>query len=463
VTRDEPQQQSASAPRMRGALFVTGASGFVGRRVLALAAARCERVVALSRGELSNLPANVEHVRGDLSGEAGWESAIARGDTVLHLAATTGKASPREYERGIVDATARLLGAARRAGVRHFVYVSSIAARFADQTAYPYARAKTHAEVLVRASGLPSTIVRPTIVAGPGSPVMKGFLTLALAPVTPVFGDGQKRVAPIHVDDLAELLLEIAAGEPSAAPLELGGPDALTLDALLARLRAAHGRGAARLLHLPLAPIRGVLAALEPALRPLLPLTAGQLATFANDGLPEPNALLSARAKPLRSVFEPRELATAAPAPPLALQAPLASEDSDAVLRDECATFAQHLLGIAPTLALCDRYVRQQRALGLTAPRGFEALLLRLARRGGVQLALADSYAGWLARRSVLRTKLVGVLALLETAPESYAAVDAPDANAAWPRLLLRGLAEAATAGLAVLLLAPLHLLLGRR
>jgi hypothetical protein len=88
---------------------------------------------------------------------------------------------------------------------------------------------------------------------------------------------------------------------------------------------------------------------------------------------------------------------------------------------------------------------------------------VRLARRGGVALALADAYAGWLARRSVLRTKLVGALALLETAPESYAAVDAPDARLAWPRLLLRGAVEACVALVAIALLAPLHLLSSRR
>jgi nucleoside-diphosphate-sugar epimerase len=438
----------------RGPLFVTGASGFVGRRVLALARQRFSRVIALSRGELAGLPPGVERVRGDLLGPvpAAWESALSGCDAVLHLASTTGKASPAEFQRGVVDATARLAAAAQRAGVGHFVYVSSIAVRFTDQTAYPYAHAKTAAEACVRASGVPFTIVRPTIVAGPGSPVIQGLATLALAPLTPVFGDGQKRVAPIHVDDLAEMLLAIAAGAPCAQPIELGGPESFTLDALLAGIRAGRGAGAGRLLHLPLAPIRAVLAALEPALRPLLPLTAGQLATFANDGVPERSAFAAAWPKPLRPVLVAEALA-----PPAA---PRAGDDA---LLAECETLVQHLLGVAAPPALAARYLRQQRALGLDAPRGFDALLVLLARRGGVALALADAYAGWLARRSVLRTKLVGVLALLETAPETYAAVDAPDANLAWPRLVARGLAELFVAAFAVLLLAPLHALLGRR
>ena len=437
----------------RGALFVTGASGFVGRRVLALAGQHFSRVIAVARAELAELPAGVELVREDLlSSATPWERALAGCDAVIHLAATTGKATPAEYERGIVETSARVAAAAQRAGVRHFVYVSSIAVRFNDQAHYPYAHSKASAERAVRASGVPATIVRPTIVAGPGSPVMQGFATLALAPVTPVFGDGQKRVAPIHVDDLAEMLVEIAASAPATEPIELGGPEAFTIDALLSGIRAARGRGAARLLHLPFAPIRSLLAALEPALRPVLPLTAGQLATFANEGLPAPSAFTAQRTQPLRPVLTPEALAPPAP-----------SRDTADVLRAECSVLACHLLGSAPPPALAERYLRQQRALALDAPRGFDALLVRLARRGGAALALADAYAGWLARKSVLRTKLVAVLALLEVAPESYAAIDAPDARFAWLRLLGRGVAELCTALIAVLVLGPLHLLLGRR
>ena len=438
----------------RSCLLVTGASGFVGNRVLALAAQRFERVLALSRSEIAEPPAGVEALRGDLLGEApaAWERSLAGCDAVIHLAATTGKASPAEYARGNVAATARVLAAARQSGVRHFVYVSSIAVRFADQTHYAYAHSKTAAERLVRESGLAVTIVRPTIVAGPGSPVMAGFAKLALAPLTPVFGDGQRRVSPIHVDDLAEALLEIAAGEPNAEPIELGGPENFTLDELFARIRAAQGAGAPRLVHLPLAPVRALLAALEPALRPLLPLTAGQLATFANDGLPAASAFSAARAAALRPILSDG-VVTAAPS----------LAHADEVLRTEFRTFAHHLLGISVSPALATLYLRQQRELALDAAQGFDALLLRLARRGGIALALADTYAGWFARRSLLRTKLVGVLALLETAPESYAAIDAPDSRAPWTRLVLRGLAELATLLVATLLLAPLHVLAGRR
>ncbi len=429
-------------------MFVTGASGFVGSRVLVHARERFERVLALSRSASEGLPAGVESVRGDLldPAPAAWERALAGCDAVIHLAATTGKASADAYRRGNVEATRRVADAARRAGVRHFVHVSTIAVRFADQTHYPYAHTKAEAERAVAESGVPATIVRPTIVAGPGAPVIAGFARLALAPVTPVFGDGERRVAPIHVDDLAEALLDLAAGEAQREPIELGGPEALSVNELFARIRAARGAGAPRFLHLPLAPIRALLAALEPLLRAVLPLTAGQLATFANDGVPAPSDFAAARASRLRSFLD----AEAAP-----------RRDADPTLEAECRTLTRHLLGVDPPPALVRAYLRQQHELAFDASRGFDALLVRLARRGGAALALADSYAGWLARGSTLRHKLVGLLALLEVSPGTFEAVDAPDPSHGWVRLIGRGVVELATALVAAVLLGPLHALLG--
>ena len=120
-----PQAMTGRLGISRG-LLVTGASGFVGRRVLACASERFERVLALARSEIAELPAAVEALRVDLlePAPAAWERSLAGCDAVIHLAATTGKASPAEYARGNVAVTARVLAAAKQAGVRHFVHVS---------------------------------------------------------------------------------------------------------------------------------------------------------------------------------------------------------------------------------------------------------------------------------------------------------------------------------------------------
>ena len=75
-----------------------------------------------------------------------------------------------------------------------------------------------------------------------------------------------------------------------SAEVDVGGSRVVTIEELILALRAAQGiSGAARVVHLPLGLIRFTLAAVERLLLPVLPLTAGQLATFANDGVPETN------------------------------------------------------------------------------------------------------------------------------------------------------------------------------
>jgi NADH dehydrogenase len=210
----------------------------------------------------------------------------------------TGKARPADYARGNVEATEALVKAAERAGVGRFVFVSSIAVSFADRRHYPYSDSKAAAEAVVRSSSLQTTIVRPTMILGAGSPIQQALEKLARLPVAPMFGDGKTMVNPVEVDDVAALLAALVHDADAAgAVIEVGGPAAYPMTELFARLR---GGGAPKFLHLPLKPLRELLAILEGPLLPLMPLTAGQLASFANDGVAEPSPLVD-RLLPSRS------------------------------------------------------------------------------------------------------------------------------------------------------------------
>ncbi|MET0386614.1 MAG: NAD-dependent epimerase/dehydratase family protein [Polyangiales bacterium] len=270
-------------------IVVTGASGFVGRQLVAYLAARGDRVVAIARRpKPSDLPGGVTWLSADLLEPASYESALTDATCVLHLAAITGKARPEAYQRGNVDATAALLAAAERAGVQRFVLVSSIAAVFPDRRYYPYAESKIAAEKLVQASRLRTTIVRPTMILGDGSPIQHSLESLARLPFIPMFGDGERRVQPVDVADVVKLLAAIASDpDDVSAVVELGGPEVYSLKELLTRLRVLQGRQgqSPRFLHLPLALMRWFLALLERPLFSVLPLTAGQLASFANNSV----------------------------------------------------------------------------------------------------------------------------------------------------------------------------------
>lgn len=288
---------------MSGGLFVTGGSGFVGRRLLTRLAARTP-VTALSRSAPAAETAGVTWVRGDLLQPAGWAEALRECGSVIHLAAATGRVPRGDYARVNVEGTRRLLAACRQQGIGKLLFVSSIAAGFETPLDYPYARSKALAEELVRQAGVPFRIVRPTIILGPEAPVLQGLRALARLPLLPLPGGGRVPVQPIWVDDLCDLLVELAAQEPYAGEtLELGGPEVLSLAELLRRLGSAAGR---RVRVLPL-PTRPTLALAAAAGR-LPGVSLGQLASFFCDGTAAAHPLHERRRGRLRSIGEMLEL-----------------------------------------------------------------------------------------------------------------------------------------------------------
>jgi NADH dehydrogenase len=310
-----PARRTASGASMdprTTTLFATGVSGFIGRALLARLAPRRvpdgkaerpTRIVGLSRNVTAMSQPNVELVRGDLDDPRSYAEHLEGVGVVLHAAAATGKRRPEEYERVNVEGTRKLLEACRRAGVGHFRYVSSIAAGYPDLERYPYGRSKRAAEELVRSSGLGWSILRPTIVLGRRSALWESLRALACLPLIPVFGSGAAEVQPIHVDDLCDLLADWTFDEAlEGETLEAGGPEALPIEELLRRIRAAVKGGRGRVVHLPLAPTLGLLRGLEGPLFGVLPLTAGQLYAFAYDSTAAPNALLARHQAGMRGV-----------------------------------------------------------------------------------------------------------------------------------------------------------------
>jgi nucleoside-diphosphate-sugar epimerase len=270
-----------------GSLFVTGGTGFVGRHLLAaLSDDNRARTTCLTRDKPRSSAAgrDVRFVEGDLTDVGTYADALRGAEAVVHLAAQTGKASRAELTRVNVEGTRLLVEACRRAGVPRFVYVSSIAATYQHREAAHYAQSKAEAEAAVRAGGIPYVIVRPTIVLGAGSPVWKGLAALARLPVLPIFGNGRARTQPVDVHDVASTMLAIVErGRFDGRAIDIGGPEVVTIEDLLMRIRRSLRGGEALIAHIPARPAIRLLALIEPVLRPVLPVTAGQLSVFVND------------------------------------------------------------------------------------------------------------------------------------------------------------------------------------
>lgn len=191
-------------------IAVTGGTGFVGRTLLDLAVQRNIGVRALARQPQAER-AGIVWCRGDLATLAALAELVEGADTVLHLAGTVSAVDTTAFAAGNVAGTRAVIEASKAAGVGRFLFVSSLAAREPELSAYGASKAK--AEALVRASGLAWTIVRPPAVYGPGDrEMLELFRAAAKWGVVPMPRGG--RASLIQVADLARLLLALAqAGE----------------------------------------------------------------------------------------------------------------------------------------------------------------------------------------------------------------------------------------------------------
>jgi NADH dehydrogenase len=292
-------------------ILVTGANGCVGTCLVEALAAAGHEVTGIDRSRTGGPAprAGIERLQADVLRPETYAEALRGIDTVIHLAAATGRSKPRDHFEINATGTETLLRQCHAAGVTRFVFVSSIAVKFPDKRRYPYALAKAHAEEAVQASGLDFTIVRPTIVIGRGSGTLAGMRKLAGLPRIPVFGSGRVLVQPIWVGDLADLLIAtLERYDCVGATLELGGPEALTIEELLraiGRIDSAKERGVIRI---PLGPLLPLLAGIE-SLGLRLPVTVGQLASFRFDGTIDPSPLHDGRRDSLKRVPEMLSLA----------------------------------------------------------------------------------------------------------------------------------------------------------
>ena len=229
-------------------LAVTGATGFVGSHLVDVATAAGHEVIALTRREQAPRE-GVTWVAGDLHDRAALERLVTEADAVIHVAGVITGHTPAVFERGNVEGTLAMLAAATAAGIRRFVHVSSLAAR--EPKLSLYGDSKARAEELVMHSGLDWAIVRPPAVYGPGDRETLELFRMAKLGVMLMPPKG--RVSVIHADDLARLLLALAAADaPSGTLIEPddGKPDGWTHRQFARALSDAVGTRAA-VLHSP--------------------------------------------------------------------------------------------------------------------------------------------------------------------------------------------------------------------
>ena len=230
-------------------ILVTGGTGVVGRSTVTALLQRGHVVQLLSRHarrDAEQWTQGVNAVVGNVA-EAGTIAGAADGcDAVLHLIAVVDEHGSQTFDRVNVEGTRNVVREAERAGVRKFVYVSSLGA---DRGESGYHKSKRQGEAIVRTFNGAWCVVRPGSVYGPGDDQVSLLLRMVRTlPVVPVVGGGDQRFQPIWHEDLAEALARVVERDDLAGrELDLAGMESTSQNDLVQRLAKITGRQAPEL------------------------------------------------------------------------------------------------------------------------------------------------------------------------------------------------------------------------
>ena len=234
-------------------LAITGGTGFVGGHLIDQALAAGHQIRALTR-RAQPPREGVTWVEGSLEKPDSLARLIESADAVVHVAGVVSAPDRAGFAAGNIDGTRAMVAAARAAGVRRFIHVSSLAAR--EPALSNYGWSKREAEAVVEQSDLAWTIVRPTGVYGPGDLDMREMFRMARFGLALLPPPG--RVSVVAVEDLARLLLTLAVEGGPRTVFEVDDGSQGYSHAVLARMIGA-AVGRRHLLALPLP--RAVMAA----------------------------------------------------------------------------------------------------------------------------------------------------------------------------------------------------------
>jgi uncharacterized protein YbjT (DUF2867 family) len=187
-------------------LAITGGTGFVGGTLVRHAVMRGHKVRALTRKSQSG-PSRVEWVNGALDAPESLVRLAVGADAVIHVAGAINAPDRAGFQTDNVFGTLNMVEAAKAAGVKRFVHVSSLAAREPELSDYGWSKARS--EQVVAASGLEWTVVRPPAVYGPGDRETLELFRMARRGLMLLPPTG--RLSVIEVSDLSRFLLTLVA------------------------------------------------------------------------------------------------------------------------------------------------------------------------------------------------------------------------------------------------------------
>ncbi len=229
---------------------VIGGSGFLGRQIVRRLSKEGFRIRVTSRNPnlaMSMRPlgdvGQIAFVRADILNEADVNRAVEGASVVVNLVGLLRPSAGASFADVHVQGARTVARAAARAGVTRLIHMSAIGAEATAKSAY--ARTKAQGESATREAFPGATILRPSVVFGPGDGffnLFAGFLRAAPG-IFPLFGGGRTKFQPVFVGDVAQAVAASIANERTRGKIfELAGPATYSLKELLAFIASTTGR-----------------------------------------------------------------------------------------------------------------------------------------------------------------------------------------------------------------------------
>jgi NADH dehydrogenase len=272
-------------------ILITGATGYIGRHLVARLVAQGERPRCLVR-DISRakriLPADkVELVEGATTSPDSLGAAVQGVDTIVHAAFLTAdrkQSTGNEYEKTNVQGTANLIKVAKKAGVKRIIEIGGLGTK--PDKPGSYMQGRYLAEKMLKESGLDWTIIQPSVLFGKNAPFIKGLVDLIrTSPVVPLIGGGKTMFQPIYVEDVVTVLIKVLQ-DPTGTThrtYTIGGPVYYSFTQIIdVLLKTMHKQR----IKVP-APttLVGVGAAVMEAILPKPPITKAAMTLFSFDNI----------------------------------------------------------------------------------------------------------------------------------------------------------------------------------
>jgi uncharacterized protein YbjT (DUF2867 family) len=246
--------EGSGGNKARLRVLVLGADGLIGRAVCDALQAAGHRPIRGIRRRQGSRAAGVDHVYVDFAQDthpADWQARLLGVDAVVNAVGIFAEHGGQNFVTIHARTPRALFAACREAGITRVAQISALGAD--EHASSRFHRSKRAGDAALHAMVPSGTVIQPSLVFGAAGASSRMLMLLASLPLAVLPGGGRQRIQPIHVDDLATLVVRLLEEDARPPRLAAVGPQPLTLARYLTLLRRALGHGRLRILGIPTA------------------------------------------------------------------------------------------------------------------------------------------------------------------------------------------------------------------